>query len=386
MSSPEIHELAHRARQFKSTLLATKKAIPGIAWYPYDTFASLGIADKFLTGRNRSLLDLAGGDPILDLGCGDGDLSFFFESVGCQVHAVDHMPTNYNAMRGISELRTVLRSSVAVHAVDLDSQFYLPDETFGLVLCLGVLYHLKNPFYVLESLAMRARYCLLSTRVAQVTPNGTRMNDEPLAYLLGPTEANNDPTNFWIFSSAGLRRLCERTGWKIKDFITIGCTRGSDPAHGDRDERAYCLLESRVCSRYSVKLLEGWYPLEQNSFRWTSRRFSVELRKALSMDARKLRFTFHLPEAVVQASGPITIRAEVNGEKFSTATFSTQGEHNYTVDLGRRISKNGPVKIDFSVDKALPAGDLDTRELALIVPFWRPDSDTTDPLVPFELV
>jgi hypothetical protein len=233
---------------------------------------------------------------------------------------------------------------------------------------------------------MRARYCLLSTRVAQVTPSGTRMNDEPLAYLLGPTEANNDPTNFWIFSSAGLRRLCERTGWKIKDFTTIGCTRGSDPAHGDRDERAYCLLESRVCSRYSVKLLEGWYPLEQNSFRWTSRRFSVELRKALSMDARKLRFTFHLPEAVVQASGPITIRAEVNGEKFATATFSTQGEHDYTVDLGRRISKNGPVKIDFSVDKALPAGDLDTRELALIVPFWRPDLDTADPLVPFELV
>jgi tRNA (mo5U34)-methyltransferase len=386
MSGLEIHELAHRARQFKAKLEETKKQIPGIVWYPYDTFASLGIADKFLTGRNRSLLDLAAGDPILDLGCADGALSFFFESLGSKVHAVDHLPTNYNAMRGITQLRAALHSSIEVHAIDLDSQFYLPEESFGLVLCLGILYHLKNPFYLLESLAIRARYCLLSTRIAEVTPNGTTMKDQPLAYLLGPSEANNDPTNFWIFSEAGLRRICERTGWRIVDFTTIGCTRGSDPAHGDRDERAYCLLESRACPAYSVKLLEGWHPLEQNSFRWTSRQFSIELRKTMPLNARTFRLRFHLPEAVVRASGPITIHAKVNGAAFAPETFSMEGEYSYTIDLGRRISKGGPLRIDFTVDKALPAGDLDTRELALIVPFWRPDSDVSDPLVPFELV
>ena len=386
MSGLEIHELAQRARQFKAKLEETKKQIPGIVWYPYDTFASLGIADKFLTGRNRSLLDLAAGDPILDLGCADGALSFFFESLGSKVHAVDHLPTNYNAMRGITELRAALHSSIEVHAIDLDSQFYLPEESFGLVLCLGILYHLKNPFYLLESLAIRARYCLLSTRIAEVTPNGTRMKDQPLAYLLGPTEANNDPTNFWIFSEAGLRRICERTGWRIADFTTIGCTRGSDPAHGDRDERAYCLLESRACPAYSVKLLEGWHPLEQNSFRWTSRQFSIELRKTMPLDARTFRLRFHLPEAVVRAAGPVTIHAKVDGAAFAPETFSKEGEYSYAIDLGRRISKGGPLRIDFTVDKALPAGDLDTRELALIVPFWRPDSDVSDPLVPFELV
>jgi hypothetical protein len=95
---------------------------------------------------------------------------------------------------------------------------------------------------------------------------------------------------------------------------------------------------------------------------------------------------FHLPEAVVRASGPITIHAKVNGAAFAPETFSMEGEYSYTIDLGRRISKGGPLRIDFTVDKALPAGDLDTRELALIVPFWRPDSDVSDPLVPFELV
>jgi len=382
----EIHELVQRAREFKSKLEETKKQIPGIAWYPYDTLASLGVAEKFLSGRNRSLLDLAAGDPILDLGCGDGDLSFFFESLGAKVHAVDHMPTNYNAMRGITALRAALQSSIEVHAIDLDSQFYLPEESFGLALCLGVLYHLKNPFYVLESLAMRARYCLLSTRIAELTPEGAPIKDQPLAYLLGPTEANNDPTNFWIFSEAGLRRLCERAGWRIANFTTVGCTRGSDPARADRDERAYCLLESRACATYSVKLLEGWYPLEQNSFRWTSRHFAVELRRTMPRPARKFRLRFHLPEMVVRQSGPVTIRAEVNGEAFAPETFSREGEYIYAVDLGRRIVKGGPVRIDFRVDKALPAGDLDTRELALIVPFWRPDSDASDPLVPFELV
>lgn len=387
MSGLEIHELARRGRLFESTLQDAKKnlAPAGIPWYPYDTFAALSVADKLLTGRNRFLLDLAGGDPVLDLGCGDGGLAFFFESLGCEVHAMDHPHSNHNGMRGVTELRRALNSSVTLHAVDLDSQFYLPEESFGLAVFLGVLYHLKNPFYALETLATHARYCLLSTRIAQVTPKATSIQNEPVAYLLGPGEANNDPTNFWIFSEAGLRRLCDRTGWNVVSYTTSGCARRSDPAHADRDERAYCLLESRVCARYSVKLLDGWHPLEQSSFRWTARNFSVELRKAPAFNVSKLRFKFHLPSEAIAARGPITLTASVNGTAAPPATFASEGDHSLTVDLQPKISERKPLKIDFVVDKCLPAGQLDGRELGVIVPFWRQGIDAADPLVPFEL-
>ncbi len=145
---------------------------------------------------------------------------------------------------------------MAIHDIDLDSYFALPQERYDLVFFLGILYHLKNSFYVMEHLAKSGRHLLVSTRVARFAPSGggvgpfrsggQKLRDIPVAYLLGPTEANNDATNFWIFSEAGLVRLFERTGWEVLAWHTVGDTRHSDPARQDRDERAFALLRSRA--------------------------------------------------------------------------------------------------------------------------------------------
>ena len=76
--------------------------------------------------------------------------------------------------------------------------------------------------------------------------NSLLLQPLPVAYLLDPTECNNDNTNYWIFSEAGLRRILSRTGWDILDFITLGNDRDSDPASPKGDERAFCLVRSRV--------------------------------------------------------------------------------------------------------------------------------------------
>ena len=82
--------------------------------------------DKLLTGRRRFLEPLIGDHPVLDLGCGDGDLSFLFESLGCRVCAIDNPPTNYNRMAGVEALKTALDSSVRIESLDLDGPFHLP--------------------------------------------------------------------------------------------------------------------------------------------------------------------------------------------------------------------------------------------------------------------
>lgn len=161
---------------------------------------------------------------------------------------MDWPATNWNSLRGARRLKDLLRSAVAIHEVDLDSQFRLPRDRYGLVILLGILYHLKNPFFVLEQVARASRFCLLSTRVAcQTTDGAVRLNAAPLAYLLAPDECNNDATNFWIFSLPGLLRLADRCGWNVLAQRTVGDTVRSNPSSPQHDERAFLLLESRHC-------------------------------------------------------------------------------------------------------------------------------------------
>lgn len=245
----DFETLRERALAYREDLLARKDKIAPkeFGWYPYDTMANVLHLDSLLSGENRSVFGRLAGTRVADIGAADGDFGFFLEAeLGCQVDLIDNAPTNFNGMRGARRLADELDSSTAVHEIDLDSQFRLPAEHYGAVFFLGLLYHLKNPFYVLESLAQRAELCFVSTRVAQLAPDHeTRLQEQPIAYLLDPAETNNDATNFWIFSQTGLKRLFDRTGWDVLDFVTVGCQEGSDPCTQDRDERAFALLRSK---------------------------------------------------------------------------------------------------------------------------------------------
>jgi hypothetical protein len=251
----DIGDIAKSARQFKRVFQQHKAAAWDLPWYPYDSAASFDVLDGLLKGPNRRLLELAGGGPVADIGGADGFAAFFLETLGCKVDLIDYGPTNFNGLRGARFLKESMGSAVEIHEMDLDEQFKLPRKNYGLVLFLGILYHLKNPYYALEALARACRYCLVSTRVAKFAPQGvvvpifgqlpTKIEKLPVAYLVDPHELNDDSTNYWMFSVAGLRRILDRAGWNIREFMTVGDTLKSDPRSQDHDERAFCLLESR---------------------------------------------------------------------------------------------------------------------------------------------
>ncbi|HEU0273889.1 MAG TPA: class I SAM-dependent methyltransferase [Candidatus Udaeobacter sp.] len=259
----KINRKKSRKRVLKSPLyqaaLATERALwkvklaqhPESFWYPYPTLRNLKPIDELLTVNGFNLLGLCRGvhGKVADIGAADGDLTFFLEQNGFSVDAIDFELTNFNRMQGIRILKEALNSSVTIQSIDLDSQFSLPSANYDTVFLLGILYHLKNPFFVLENLARIARRCFLGTRVAKKASDGQSLAAYPVAYLLGPEECNNDSTNFWIFSSEGLKRLINRTGWNILAYTTIGDTINSTPADPAHDERAFCILESKhVCS------------------------------------------------------------------------------------------------------------------------------------------
>lgn len=213
-------------------------------WYPYGTLNNfIHLREIFNKRPINSLADHHA--KMLDIGAADGDLSFFLESLGYKLDIFDNGPTNFNQLKGARLLKERLKSGVGIYEIDLDSQFKTPDSRYDLVFFLGILYHLKNPFYILESLSRVSRHLVLSTRIAQFTPDGTSISKSSLAYLLAPDESNNDATNYWIFSGAGLRRLFDRTGWETLEITTVGDKKASNPRDQDHDERAFALLRSK---------------------------------------------------------------------------------------------------------------------------------------------
>ncbi len=238
--------LVRKGLRFRDRFDAAKTAAGPVefAWYPYDSFVNLFYLQKLMRGGGRSLESMAGGRAILDIGAADGALSFYAESLGFAVDALDCSGCNINRMCGIRQLARQFESKVRIHDIDLDGRFEFPGQ-YGLTFGLGTLYHLKNPYYFLEKLSQHSAFCFLSTRVARWSPDGaTRLEGLPVAYLLGESEINSDATNYWIFSPAGLTLLVERAGWSIEASVCAGPSE-SNPVASERDERMYLMLRSR---------------------------------------------------------------------------------------------------------------------------------------------
>jgi tRNA (mo5U34)-methyltransferase len=242
----------------------------GFTWHGYNTLNNFTIINQLLR-NHRDLFARVHERPIADVGAADGDVAFVLEQLGFNVEIIDNPPTNWNGMLGAYRLKELLDSSATIREIDLDRYFDLPRRDYGLVIFLGVLYHLKNPFYVLERLAESTEYCLVSTRVARWTydcapeplvekkrswfkppvnpgqdERAVHLGGTSVAYLLDSDECNNDSTNFWIFSMPGLNKILKRTGWEILESLNGGDLQASNPRDMHHDERACLLLRSRL--------------------------------------------------------------------------------------------------------------------------------------------
>ena len=239
--------LRSKAMDFHKYLEIIKNDInPPFPWYPYGTLNNFIHLEQCF--NNFPLQKLTSVNRVADIGAADGDLAFFMSSLGYFVDIIDNEPTNYNGLRGVRALAKALNAekSVSILKRDIDEQFTLPTERYDLVFLLGILYHLKNPYYILEILSKKSTHLLLSTRVAKYTPDGRNLSGASVAYLLNPDESNNDATNYWIFTESCLERIVKRAGWNILYKNTVGDTSTSNPSDADKDERCFLLLRSTV--------------------------------------------------------------------------------------------------------------------------------------------
>ena len=338
-------DLIQSARSLKRRLDSAKAGLTRreFDWYSYDSLSNAFHVQQLLNEAKLILSEIVGPTPAADIGCGDGDFAFLLESLGFSVHAIDHPPSNNNGMQGVTALTEALASAVEIYSIDIDGRFVLPADRYGAAFLLGVLYHLKNPFYALEALSKQVDYCFLSTRVAAVLPGlNLPVRDCPVAYLLDENELNADDSNFWILSEAGLRRLLHRTRWEVRAWFTAG----------GADCRAFCLARSHYAMAH-LELLAGWHAPEEGGFRWTERSFSVRVPHG----AARMTLDFYLPD-----SRAIQLRAAVGSNDLEPQQYSTPGRHRYTRTLPHTVGK-----IEFHLDKFLPPDDRDHRERGIIV-------------------
>ncbi|HYK91833.1 MAG TPA: hypothetical protein VE398_23915 [Acidobacteriota bacterium] len=235
-------DVLRSAPSFTERLAAAKAAMPDVRWYPYNTIMLV-----------PNMLALIGdlvipANAVLDVGAADGDLTFLFSEAGASVHALEHEATNFNDGEGLRRLNDKFGAKVTLSFGDLDFGFSLPRQ-YDLCLALGLAYHLRNIPLLYITLAQHCQFMITNTRVLDITPAGTDIASQPLAYFIERRELGNDPTNFWLVSPAGYRRILKRCGWKVLREHNAGEAIGTVEA----DKRMWAVCE-RVPNHADLKL------------------------------------------------------------------------------------------------------------------------------------
>lgn len=117
----------------------------------------------------------------------------------------------------------------------------------------------------------------------------------------------------------------------------------------------------------SPQLLNGFYGVENNAWRWTAGRFTAVLRvpSGAAVAGATLSVNFVIPELVIQKLGSVTLRASIGGTALKPESYTAPGSYEYMADVPASMLTAESVKVDFALDKSIPPG-VDKRELGII--------------------
>lgn len=113
----------------------------------------------------------------------------------------------------------------------------------------------------------------------------------------------------------------------------------------------------------------GFYGVESDSWRWTSRTFSVMLKPPQGTEraGATLVLKLFISGKEIEELGPMTLNANANGRRLEPETFSKAGPYTYSRDLSADVIATDIVPVKFSFDKALCPSETEARELAAVV-------------------
>lgn len=155
---------------------------------------------------------------VLDVGCWDGFYTFLCEKKGAKVIAIDNRQQErfvqykyglkIDGLAGFRVAKKILNSKVRLREKDL-YELDCWDRRFDIVLCLGVLYHLKYPFKAIEILYnLTKKLLVLETHYIKTKSAAPYMRFYP------KNELKNDITVWWGPNIQCLLEMLKSVGFK----------------------------------------------------------------------------------------------------------------------------------------------------------------------------
>ena len=156
---------------------------------------------EYLRNDQRRLEHLASlglniaGSSVLEVGAGIGGHTSFFMDRGCQVLSTEARPENLEVLR-------LRYPEIQVKRLDLDHPDPSLTETFDIVHCYGLLYHLKEPAAAIKYMSARCRQLLLlETCVSYGDDESVNLCPEPEETLSQSVHGIGcRPTRPWVFN------------------------------------------------------------------------------------------------------------------------------------------------------------------------------------------
>ncbi len=266
MNTSEIQQALQRYKFYHNIPLTDTLTTPG--WQDPNVLRTQEMVRQALDA-----LDFKG-KYVLDVGCRDGLFSFEAEKRGAaEVIGIDN-----NLSRAATEfLIPFLKSRVRMEERNL---YGLTPEMFGpfdIVICPGVLYHLRFPF-----LGLKRMWDVLKDGGYLVLETAIWADDSPLALLHCPVgrESPYEPTSCTFFNPKGLIDSLKSLGFRVQSASSL--ERHIDRMRQPREKlrRWWRAVRGRrprldidrmvlVCRRLAVDpaiadaLMQYWYGLHQ---------------------------------------------------------------------------------------------------------------------------
>jgi hypothetical protein len=116
------------------------------------------------------------------------------------------------------------------------------------------------------------------------------------------------------------------------------------------------------------QLVRGFYEVESGAWRWTMPRFAIRFR--VPAGAREkgavLRAALVLPDVIFRSTGPVTLAVSAAGKRLDAQTMTAAGNHSLAWRIPAAEMVSETITLEFSLDKEVPPGAVDPRELGLI--------------------
>lgn len=214
-----------------------KKEMEKINWWHTFDFDGVKTQGRDLSQEKLQFIQLPEdltGKTVLDLGAWDGYFSFEAERRGAKrVLAIDTIAwqndllwnpevkshQKHTKKAGFDFAHKFFNSKVESKIMDIEK---LEVEPFDVVLCLGILYHLKDPYKMIRDVAKITRERLILE--TQLDANYLAL---PAMVFYPNDECNKDPDTWWAPNVFCVEEMLKTAGFKTVQPVSLGYNRGA---------------------------------------------------------------------------------------------------------------------------------------------------------------